>query len=265
MVQSLPPSVVAAGALAVAAAATAAVLAVQRPPVTRATVLATAPWMVVGGLLEALAATGAYALALPLFDPPQVHLAALVVGGLAWTPLVQGAVVRERRAAAPRYLAAAGAGAALVLAAVLFWRASPDPEGLVWLTTAPVGAVVLAAVGYFLLGLGDATPLAYTRLVGLFAVFAHALAGIATAVAVDVFGRPPRGLAAIVTDAAGTLPLAGVGWLVLPIRVAGALVVVLALGHYARRAESRAYLALAAFAAAGLGPGVATLLRLAVG
>lgn len=265
MVGSLGPSAAVVGALGVAGAVTALVLAVQRPPVTEGTVLAAAPWMVVGALMEALAATGAYGFALALFDPPQVHLAALVLGGLVWAPLVQGAVVRERLAAAPRHLAAAGGGAVLVLAGVLFWRAPPTAAGAFWLVVAPVVAVLLAAVAYFLLGLADATPLVYTRLAGLLAVFAHALDGVATAVAIDVFGRAPRGVAAFVADASGTLPVDGVGPLVLPLRVAGALLAVLVLGHYARGTETRAYLALGVLAALGLGPGAATLLVVAVG
>lgn len=265
MVESLGPSAAVVGGLGIAAAVTALVLAAQRPPITEDTVLAAVPWMVVGALLKTLAATGAYAVPFPLFDSPQVHVAALVLGGLVWAPLIQGAVVRDRLETAARYLGAAGVGTALVLGGVLFWRASPVAEGLLWLVIAPVVAVLLAAVAYFLLGLADATPLAYTRLAGLLVVFAHALDGIASAVATDVFGRPPRGIAAAVVDASGTLPVAGVGPLIIPLKLMGALVAVLVLGHYAREAETRAYLALGAVAALGLGPGAATLLVLAVG
>lgn len=256
--------------LAVVAVSTALVLTFQRAPVTRSTVLAAAPWMVVGGILEALVATGAYrGVVATLLGPPRVHLAALVLGAVTWVPLLQVAAFRNRHASGARYLGTAGAGAALVLVLVLFWRVSVDPSVVLWLVTVPIAAAGLAGVAYFLLGLGDAAPLAYTGLVGLLVVFAHALDGLAVGVAVEVFGRAPRApLAAAVADLAGGLSLPFAlpgGWLFVAVKLLGALLVVQVFARYARRAETGSYLALGALAAAGLGPGVATLLSLAAG
>lgn len=263
MVLGLGPAIVL-GGLGVAGAVTVVVLAAMRPPVTEGVVLATAPWMVVGGILAGLSDIGAYG-TLVLVDTPQVHLTALVIGGLVWAPLVQGAIIRERRPATPRYLTAAGVGAAVVLTAVLFLLTAPSSAGIVWLVSLPVAAGILAAGEYLFLGLLDATPLAHTRFAGLLALYAHTLAGLATTVSVDLFGRSPRGMAALVAEASGSLPIAGVGWLVLPLRIGIALLAVLALGRYAREAETRAYLALIVFVAIGLGPAVVTLLELGVG
>lgn len=245
---------------------TALVLTVLQAPVTRATVLAATPWMVVGGLLETLVVTvasGAYrGMVAALLAPPQGHLAALVLGGLTWVPLLEFATLRNRRANVARYLGAAGWGAAVVLGVVVLWRGSIGSGGLLWLVVVPILGAVLAGVAYFLLALADPDPLAYTGLVGLLAVFAHTFDGLAVAVAVHVVGRKPRApLAAFVADLveATSLPLPA-GWAFAGLKLLGVLLVVLVLARTARGSGTRTYLALGALAAAGLGPGVATLL-----
>lgn len=252
----------------VAAIATALVLTALRVPVTRATMLAATPWMVLGGLLESLVATGAYpGVVAALLAPPQVYPAALVVGGLTWIPLLEVAAIRNRGVNAARSLATAGWAATAVLATVVLWRAAVDPAEVLWLVGVPVVAAVLAGVAYILLGLSDAEPLAYTGLLGLLVVFAHTFDGLAVALAVEVLGRTPRPpLAALVadgTDAAGLgLPT---GWLFVALKLLGSLLAVQLLARTPRRTQRGRYLALGALAAVGLGPGVATLLRLVVG
>lgn len=252
----------------VAAIATALVLTVLRVPVTRATVLAATPWMVLGGVLESLVATGAYeGVVATLFAPPQGYLAALVVGGVTWVPLLEVAAMRNREATGARSLAIAGWGATGVLAMVVLWRTAVGPAEVLWLVGIPVVAAVLAGVAYILLGLGDAEPLAYTGLLGLLVVFAHTFDGLAVAFAVEVLGRAPRPpLAALVADgiAAAGLGLPA-GWLFVALKLLGSLLAVQVLARTPRRTETATYLGLGALAALGLGPGVATLLSIVVG
>lgn len=276
MVASLP-STQPVGVLAVASLglATAIALAVRGVTLGRATVLAAAPWMVVGGILEALASFDVYrGLIAVVVAPPQVHLSALVLAGLTWVPLVEAARVRDREDDVEWYLGTSGVGVGLVLLSVLLWRASVGPFVVVWLVVVPGLAAIFAGGAYVLLGLGDADPLAYTGLVGWLVVFAHVFDGLAVALAVEVFGRVPRAplasiLADVVLDATArlvpSLPVRPpVGWLFMVAKLLGGLVVVQVAARTARRAPTTTYLAMGAIAAAGLGPGVATLLSLVV-
>lgn len=253
----------------VAAGLTAVLLGLQRPPVTQRTVLAAIPWMLVGALLHVLGSAATYPpVVAPLVDAPQVFVVALVAGGLVWVLLVQFATLRMRRENSADYLAASGMSALLVLALALVVVAPVDQQGLVWAILTPIVAAVVAGIGYFLLGLVDASPLAYTGLVGLLTVFGHTLDGLAVAVAVDVFGQPARSaLSRAAVDLAAGLPVAdlSVGWVFVLAKLAGALVVVWLLTAFVSRTRAWGYVALAYVMALGFIPGIATLLALAVG
>lgn len=243
-------------------------LAVRRPPVTRETVLAAVPWMAVGALLQTLGGLGVYPAALaPAVAPPQVHVAALALGGLAWLPSLQLAALRGREANTPGHLAASGVGALVVLLWLVGVHAQFDAQGLLWLVLTPILAAVVAGVGYFLLGLADAAPLAYTRLAGLVVVFAHVFDALAVTVAVDVLGRSAGGPLATATSdlLAAVAPALFVGAVVVPVRLLGALVAVWALAEFTHSSPTRGHVALGTLAALGLGPGLARLLALAVG
>lgn len=254
--------------VAVGAISTALVLTLVRAPVTRATVLAATPWMVLGGLLGTLVETGAYeGIAGSLLAPPQGYLAALVVGGVTWVPMLEVASIRNREANAARDLAASGWAASGVLALVVLWDAGVGPVEVLWLVLVPVGAAVVAGIAYLLLGVADAAPLRYTGLVGLLVVFAHTFDGLAVALAVDVFGRTPRApLAALVADLTAAVgPWLPAGWLFAALKLVGAALAVQVLARTSRRTGPPTYLALGALAAVAIGPGVATLLSLVLG
>lgn len=255
---------VAVGAVLVAALTTLALLAVERPPVNGLTVLATGPWMVVVGLLDALAGSGAYPpLLTPLLEFPVVLVVGFVVAGVAWVPLLQLATMRDFQLESGRYLAAAGLGVAIVLLITLLVREGLDGSALLWLSATPLLAVLLAGTAYVLLGFVDPTTLATTRWVGFLVVFGFTLLGTVTAVAIDVYGRVGRGPTATLVTLASELPTASasVGW---PAALLGLLAgcVVATLVARAVRADATTGHALAvAVAATTVAPSVARLLE----
>lgn len=215
---------VALGGLAVAAVLTVALLAVERPAVNGLTVLATAPWVVVAGVLDTLAATGAYPPNLaPVLQLPGVLLLTLVVGGLVWMPLLQLATLRDFSVGSGHYLAAAGLGIAVVLLTTLLLREGLDGQGLLWLAATPLLAAMLAGVAYVLLGFVDPTTLATTRWVGYLLVLGFTLLGTTTTVLIDVYSRGGGGVTDLLVSVAATLPTAStsVGW---PAAVLGVVV-----------------------------------------
>lgn len=167
-------------------------------PLTRRTVLAAAPWSVAAGAVVVVARSGAH-------EGRGVVLLAAVAGVavgswvlFAHLAALRGLPYRER------YLAAGGVGAVAVLGAALAADAGDvSPVGVVWLALAPVLAGLLAAVGYFVLGLVYTDALVAFRLAGLYVVGAVLLDGVASAAAVgsldgEEFGVVTAGLATAV-------------------------------------------------------------------
>lgn len=247
----------------VAAVATVALLAVERPPVNGLTVLAAAPWVVTAGLLDSLAATGAYPANLAgVLSLPAVLVLTFVVAGLVWMPLLQLATLRDYAPGPGHYLAAAGLGTAVVLLTTLLLREGLDGQGLLWLSATPLVAAMLAAVAYILLGFVDATTLATTRWVGYLIVTGFTLLGTTTTIAVDVYGRRGGGITDALVSLAVDLPTAStsVGW---PAAVLGAVVgcAVAALVARAVRSDAVTGNVLAILVSAvTVAPAVATLL-----
>lgn len=264
----MEPSTVALVGILAAAALAAILLVVERPPVTRETALAAAPWAVVAGVLHALAAVGAYPADLaPFFQFPGVLLVAFVVGTLVWIPLLQVSTMRDYPAGTGQYLAAAGTGMSVVLVVVLMLRQGVDPDAMLWLAATPFVGALLTALLYFLLGFVDATTLATTRWVGFLVVFGFAVLGTSFAVGVDAYGVLPGWPVDLLVTAGRGLPTASasVGW---PLAVTGGLlglVMAALVARVVRESPVTGYGLAVAVAAVSLGPGVGHLLLLTVG
>lgn len=255
-------------ALLVTALVVAAALVLWRPPVDAWTVIAVAPWAVVGALISVLAGTGAYGPRLTaLFTGSTVAVATAVPAGLAWVTVNRIAAIRGRPGRTSVYLGTAGVGATLVLVFVFLLRVPVSAAGAVWLVVVPVAAGALAGVTYFALGVQDATVLAETGGAGLLAVFGHVLEGLAVVVAVDVVGRSPQwNVVAGVLRATADLPVPdafGVAWPYLVVKLLFVLAVLSVLARLTDRSRVGVALLIAVVAAAGIGPGVAVLLEIA--
>lgn len=247
-----------------------ALLYAERPPVTRGTVLALVPWMVVAPALHVLATFGGYPPAVEfLFRAPLVYVTAFTVTGISWTSLTQLSRSRLHGGNLPHYLAAMGIGAMSVVVPLVIALGSATPLELALLLGIPVGAAALAGVAYLLLILWRADAAAYTGAVGGLAVYGHTLDAVTTLAAVRLLGETatlhlPAAIAAL-AGVSPTVAFADVGWLFVPARILVALGVVAAVAPYTRREPSRGYLVLAVVAALGLLPGVQTLFTMTIG
>jgi uncharacterized membrane protein len=256
---ALPPLPYLVGLLA-AVALVAGALYRTDPPVSDRTVLAFAPWVVVGSALHALhVVEWVPEVVAPLLGTPAVYLTTFVPAGVVWLAALRVDGNPERPLAVVGLLVAlAVVGYALALGAAngglrLFWP-------MVGLVVAVLIAVVLwAATRRTYPGVAAATGAA-----GALVLLGHALDAVSTAVGVDVleFGeRTPVSRA--VLDAAAALPTAeliGVGWLFVLVKLAIAEVVVVLFAEFVREDPTDGYLLLGLVAAVGLGPGAHNLI-----
>ncbi|PSP47586.1 DUF63 domain-containing protein [Halobacteriales archaeon QH_7_69_31] len=251
-----------------AAIATLSTLYRRRPPVTEATVAALAPWMAAGGALYALfqveAVPGAVA---QLVGSPAVYGTVAVAAGLT------GAAVAERPAdawtprSAPGILAGTGTA---VLSGALATAAVTAPSlgsAAVARSVAILAAAALATAGVWA-GVRRLDRGRATGLVGLLAVFGHALDGVSTAVGYDLLGFGEQTpLSRVLIEAGAALPApAAVGdaWLFVLVKLLVAAVVVGLFDDYVREEPAEAYLLLGLVAAVGLGPGVHNVVLFAI-
>lgn len=228
MVEALPVVAVAAVAVLVVAIWSASV------PLTRRTVLASAPWAVVGGALVVAGRAGAYD-GLP-FTTPLLVATVGVVAVASWVLFAELAAIRGLDTR-ERYLAVGGLGAAVVVLPALVGHVeSPVWTRIVWVVLAPVVAAVVAAGGYFVLGLLYTDAVVAFRIGGLYAVWTVVLDGVASATALEVLGGEElgvvtRGIVAVV-EASG---LSVSVWLLLPVHALLGVVFVGCCGWLARQ------------------------------
>lgn len=252
-------------AILFAATVVGALLLAFRPPVTKWTVVALAPWMVAGAALRVLDELGSLPeLVAPLFGAPAVYVSTFSVAGAVWVTAVLLAAGGLLRSPA-RLLGSAGTLVAILTFLAVLWQGYVAGTLVpFWPVMAFVAAGVVAAVAFALLSIYYTDAVAVTGKVGLLVVFAHALDGISTAVGVDVLGAGEQTPASrAILEFAGQLPTAetiGSGWLFVLVKLVLALVVVLLTADYVREEPSRGNLLLAFVAAVGLGPGVHNLL-----
>lgn len=240
-------------------------LALLRPPVTRATPIAVLPWACVAAFSHHLALQGIYPPEVePLFGGLLVGPTVFAIAGGLWLALRGVAVVRDREEGGV-YLVACGAGTALGLGVVTVTTLSLERGDAFVLVGVPTLAVVLSAVGYLSLGLVDPPGFARARFAGYLVAFAQTLDGVASALLVDGLGRevarPSVEVAFALTGTVGSPDALGVGWLLIVPRLVLSLSLVAILTRGSVETEVYRVLLLAALVAIGVGPGVTAILE----
>lgn len=252
--------------------AVAGVLVFLDPEVTDWTVVAFAPWMMLGAVLHVLYQQSAYPEILrPLFGTPTVYLTTAALGGAVWAVSTLLAAMR-RTGSNDRQMGTVGAGVAVVFVTFSMYIGATagglTATSAFWPVIGLVVAGIVAAVAWLLLSLTFTDAAAITGAPGALVVFAHSLDAISTAIGVDVLGAGERTpLSAAILDLAADLPTAeliGSGWLFILVKLLLALIIVAALEDLYRDAPRQARAVLGGVAAVGLGPGIHNLLLFAV-
>ena len=247
--------------LVVAAGAVVGAVSRRRPAVTPGRILAFVPWMVLGSALHVLYVEKSLPSPVrPLAGTPAVYVTVAIVGVGAWVAadalLDSGTVAR----------ALALVGGVLALASVAGVFAVGAAAGTLSPVVPLAGLVVagvVAAVTWLLLT--RAVPdVRATGSVGAFAVFAHVLDGVSTAVGIDVLGFGERTpLSRIIIEfAAGlpTEPVLGAGWLFVIVKIAIVSLLVWLFADLMEEDPTQSQLLLGFVGAVGLGPAVHNIL-----
>ncbi|WP_336025000.1 DUF63 family protein [Halobellus salinisoli] len=237
----------------------------RAPAVTTPVVLAFAPWMVLGSALHVLYVANALPdLVRPLAGTPAVYVSVAVLAVATWTAADAFLASEPPSGAAPDHEDVAralglvgGILAAVAVASVLVIGASQGTLSPVLPAAGVVVAVVLT--GAIWAGLTRAVPeVRKTGHLGAFAVLAHVLDGVTTAVGIDLLGfgeRTPLSRL-IIEFAAGlpTEPVLGAGWLFVLVKIAVASLVVWLFADLVESDPTESRLLLGFVAAVGLGP-----------
>ncbi|WP_435155105.1 DUF63 family protein [Haladaptatus sp. DFWS20] len=235
------------------------------PTISERTVVALAPWMVVGAGLHALYQVQVIPESIaPLFGTPAVYLTTFVVAGVVW--LIS---LRRFTATVPRVLASVGiVGIALVLALALWHGVQNDSLRLFWPLVALVVAVLFTGVLWAMTQYFYPHVAVITGAVGVLTLFGHALDAVSTAVGIDVLNASERTpVSRAILEFAEVLPTAdviGVGWLFILVKLAIAEFVVILFADYVAEEPAEGYLLLGVVAAVGLGPGAHNLILFAI-
>lgn len=245
--------------LLAAVALVAGALVRVEPTVSDRTVLALAPWVLVGSSLHAFYVLGWVPDAVaPLFGTPAVYLTTFVVAGAVWFVALRVGENPERP------LAVVGALVALAVVGYGLARGATDGLRLFWPLVGLLVAGLLAAALWVATRRTYPGVTATTGAVGALALFGHALDAVSTAVGVDLLGFGERTpISRAVLDVAASLPTAdvlGVGWLFVLVKLAIAEFVVILFADFVREDPTEGYLLLGVVAAVGLGPGAHNLL-----
>ena len=229
------------------------------PVVSDRTVLALAPWVVVGSSLHALFVLGWVPAAVePLLGTPAVYLSTFVVAGAVWLATIRAGAAPERP------LATTGSLVALAVVGYALARGAPDGLRLFWPLVGLLVAAVLAAALWAATRWTYPGVTAATGAVGALALFGHSLDAVSTAVGVDLLGFGERTpVSRAVLEVAASLPTAetlGVGWLFVLVKLVIAEAVVVLFADFVREDPREGFLLLGAVAAVGLGPGAHNLI-----
>ncbi len=246
-----------------------ALLWVIDPPVTDRTVVAFAPWMMLGSTLYVLYQIEAYPPAAKvLFSAPTVYLTTATVAGSVW---ILGSVLYAAglQRSIERFVGVVGAFSFAAFAGfTLLIRWELETFDPFWPVIAVVVTGVVAALAWIALSLWFTEVAAVTGVTGALVVFSHALDGVSTAVGYDVLGAVEDVPASqVILEAGEALPTyeyIGAGWLFVLVKVALALVIVGLFTDFVREEPRRARVLLGLIAAVGLGPGVHNVLLFAV-
>lgn len=242
-----------------------ALLWALEPPVTDATVVAFAPWMMFGSTLHVLYKLEAYPSTIePLFSAPSVYLTTAVAAGLVWI-VASFVYAAGLQPSIERVVGVVGTGFFAVFAMlVLFTGWELGTFQPFWPVISIVVTGIIAAIAWVALSLWFTEVAAVTGLTGAFVVFSQALDGVSTAIGYDILGAHEAvPVSRLVLEAGADLPISeyvGAGWLFVLLKVALALVVVGLFKEFVREAPRQGRLLLALIAAVGLGPGTHNVL-----
>ncbi len=236
-----------------------------KPSISERTVVALAPWMVVGAGLHALYQVHLIPNVLaPLFGTPSVYLTTFVIAGVVWLVALQ-----QFKSSVVKVLAGVGmAGVLLVVVAALLYGIQNGSLRLFWPFVALVVAVMLTGILWVGTQFFYPHVAVITGAVGALTLFAHALDGVSTAIGIDVLDASERTpVSRAILEFAEVLPTAdviGVGWLFVLVKLAIAEFVVVLFADYVAEEPVEGYLLLGVVAAVGLGPGAHNLILFAI-
>ena len=246
-----------------------ALLWALEPPVTDETVIAFAPWMMLGSTLHVLYRLEAFPPAIELlFGSPTVYATTAIVAGLVWI-LGSFLYAAGLQRSIDRVVGISGTGFFVVFAMFTLahgWEAGTfDPF---WPVISVVVAGIVTAIAWIAVSLWFTDVAAITSLTGVFVVFSHTLDGVSTAIGYDRLGAHEEvPVSRFILETSAGLPTAeyiGAGWLFVLVKVGLALIIVGLFTEYVREEPRQARLVLALIAAVGLGPGVHNVLLFVV-
>ena len=263
----IPPLIHTAGLL-VGAGFVIALLFAAKPSVNQKTVLAFAPWIVVGAVLHVFYQLGVtlkqplYPDPIePLFSAPAVYITVFIVMGLIWA-MATMFMTNPDADYVSQYLSGIGVGTMVPLIGLLLWRGT-DPAVRPMEPVFPAAGLLLAVGATFLitlaLGLWRTGLIAKVRYVGPLVLFAHLFDGITTAIGVDLLGATERSaIPQAILDLSAGLPTAsviGTGWLFVLVKLVVAVAIVVLFADYVNEEPLEANLLMSVIIAVGLGPG----------
>lgn len=231
--------------------------------VTDHTILAFAPWIMVGSASYVCYQIGVWPASIaPFFGSPTVYLTTFAIAGTVWLLAHQ---------TGDEYRVLAGVGfVALSIPIALALNHGTRTGELTWFwpLVGLFAGIVLSAVTWWALGRIRPRVTETTARVGGLAILGHALDATSTTVGVDILGfgeQTPLSAgvmhaAAVLQEALlGGVPL-GVGWLFVLVKLAVAAAVVSLLADLVRDDPTEGRLLLGFVAAVGLGPGIHNIL-----
>lgn len=238
---------------------------ITAPPVTDRTVLAFAPWMVLGSTFYVLYQVAAVPDPIsPLFGAPVVYVTTATLAGFVW---IGGLSLHRAGISQSTEVVLGAVGAVCFVGAAGYALETGFEAGTLeafWPAVSVVLAAILTAVAWIGVRQWATETAVLTGSTGILVVFGHALDGVSTAVGYSVLGASENVPASQLILAAGkALPTAeyiGAGWLFVVVKITLALAVVGLFTEYVRDAPRQARLLLAFIAAVGLGPGVHNVL-----
>lgn len=231
--------------------------------VTDRTILAFAPWIMVGSASYVCYQIGVWpAIIAPFFGSPIVYLTTFAIAGTVW-------LLAHRTGDEYRVLAGVGFVALSIPIALALNHGTRTGElTWFWPLVGLFAGIVLTAVTWWALGRIRPRVTETTARVGGLAILGHALDATSTTVGVDILGFGEQTpLSAGVMHAAAVLQKAllggvplGVGWLFVLVKLAVAAGVVSLLADLVRDDPTEGRLLLGFVAAVGLGPGIHNIL-----
>jgi len=233
----------------------------RAPGVTDATVLAIAPWIVLGGVAHGAFQLGLYPSPVaPLFGTVAVYLTLAVVTGLVWL----GATVTQSPA---RILGGVGGIGLLVAGVTLVITAGL--RTIRWTVIILVVTLLLTIGTWRALSQLAPNTVAVAGWTGVLVVFGHAIDGVSTAVVYDALGATERTpVSALLLEIGAAAPgadIIGAGWLFVLVKLAVAAGLLVLFRTYLEDRPREARLLLVFVASVGLGPAVQNLVLATVG